>query len=271
MIKKILILLIIIVHACIVSASNCTITCPKESTQIIEKETLFNKLTGLNFASKKIAETIIEKELKDELNSKFKAQAEIFSIKRLKQGEFKSLTLQSSRIRALFMSDFYAQTICPYNKIIYKKNRIYYPVDLPFKFKSKITNDDIKSVINSYEFQRELEKNSLFEIKTPSTIIKDNKIYFEIPIKTILGEFKIKFSALAEIENNKLVLKNININSKSNIINDNILSKLTDKINPIVYGINSINTKYCKIYLTNVKIIDNEIHAEGVFIINKNM
>lgn len=260
-------------------ADNCSIICPKESTRIIEGETLLNKITGINFVSEKIAESLIQKELKEALNSSFNANLSIFSVKRLKTGEFKSLTLKSKRIgyKALYMSNFQAQTICPFNRIVYKKNRIYYPNDLPFKFESFITNEDINSTLNSFEFKKELERSTIkfngikgFEIQVPAVKIVNDRLYFEIPIKTFFGGIKIKLNADVAIENNKLVLKDITFNSKSNIMNNNMVGYLINKINPVSYEINSINTKYCKIDLVGAKISNNRINTNGIFIINKN-
>ena len=66
-----------------VIADDCTVTCPNESLQIIEKENVATKITGVNFFTKKIIELVIERELKDELESKFNADLELFTVGRL--------------------------------------------------------------------------------------------------------------------------------------------------------------------------------------------
>ncbi len=264
-----------------VFASDCDVACPSESLNIIESESLLNRITGVSFASRKIAEIVIQKELKDELKSPFKANLEIYNIKRLKNGEFKTLTLQSEQIkyRAASISNFYAQTVCPYNKIIYKNNRVYYPYDLPFKFNASITNQDIENIINSYEFQKELEKISLktgkfkgFSFKTPKIEIYDGKLNFSIPIETFLSPkpFYINLNADIEVKNNKIVLKNITFLSNNNIINIDIFGVLINRINPVAFQMESINGKYCRLFITNSKINGNTITAKGIFIINKN-
>ncbi len=272
-------ILILIMFFSFMPVNACNVTCPSSSLDIIEKESFINNVTGLNFSSKKIAQTIIQKEINESLNSKIKANIEIFNIKRLKKGEFKSLTLKSKNIKykAFSMSDFYAQTICPFNRVIYKKGRIYYPLDLAFKYKGSITNQDIQNIINSKEFQEELIEKplkisniKLLELKSLKVLIKDNKLYFNLEVKSLFGKTAIKFFADIEVKNNKIVLKNITFNSKNNMISDNILSPLIDKINPVTYEINSLNGKYCKIFITKAKISDNIIDTEGVFIINKN-
>lgn len=279
--RKIILLLSLILFPVNAIAEDCTISCPNESLQIIEKENVATKITGVNFLTKKIIELVIERELKDELESKFNADLELFTVGRLKQGEFKSLTLTSQvfKYRALSVSNFIAQTVCPYNKIIYQNKKVYYPYSLPFKFSGKITNVDIKNTINSYEFQRTLEKSALrinnftsFRVLEPKIEIKNNKLNFEIPIKTFLSKEPIYFNVSSDIaaDKNEIVLKDTTFSSKSNIINIDLLGGLVNKINPVAFQNTTINSKYCKLNITNAKIENNEIKVDGTFVINQN-
>ena len=279
--KKLFFILVLIFSPVIVFADDCTISCPSESLQIIEKENLATKVTGVNFFTKKIIEFVIEKELKDELESKFNADLELFTVGRLKKGEFKTLTLTSTnfRYRALSVSDFIAETVCPYNKIVYQNKKVYYPYELPFKFSGKITNNDIKNTIDSYEFQRTLEKSALrvnnftsFRVLEPKITIKNNKLNFEIPIKTFLSKEPTYFNVSSDIavDKNEIVLKDTTFSSKSNIINIDLLGGLVNKINPVAFQNTTINSKYCKLNITNAKIENNQINVDGMFIINQN-
>ena len=250
------------------------IVCPSESVEIIEKESVINKLTGLNFASKKIVEIAIQKVLNDEFyKSNINADLDIFNINRLRKGEFKSLSLKTKllRYRALSMSNFYAQTVCSYNKVVQQNKKVYFPIDLPLKFEGTITNLDIQNVLNSEEFQRELKKINI--IQTPKVNIQNGYLNFVVPVKTFFNAnpFNIKFKANIEVENNKIVLRDIAFNSKSNIINNDIIAPLLDVINPIAYEIDAANGKFCKLLITKAKIDGNEIKTNGVLIINKNI
>ena len=275
--KKIILFLIMLLFSNTANADICNVTCP--NINITEDESLLNKVTGLNFISKKIIETAIEKEINEELNSKAKADLYIYTIKRLKNGEFKGLKLKSEQIKykALSLTNFEAETICQYNKVIFKNNRIYYPIELPFKYKAEITNNDIQNILTSDEFQKEINHKGikvngakLFTIGTPYVEIKNGYIYFRIPLKTIFAKLSISFKANLAVENNKIVLKNTTFNSKSNIIDDSMLSELIDSVNPITYKMEEFKSKFCKIHITNAKIIDDRIETEGIFIINKN-
>lgn len=256
------------------NAQNYNIVCPSESLSIIEKESVINKITGLNFASKKIVEIAIQKVLNDEFyKSNINADLEIFNISRLKNGEFAGLTLKSKnlRYRALSISNFYAKTVCSYNKITQLNRKVYFPINLPLKFEGTITNLDVQNVLNSEEFQRELRKIGIIE--TPKVIIQNGFLDFTVPIKTFLTSktIDIKFKADIEVVNNKIVLRNIAFNSKSNIINNDIIAPLLTTINPVAYEIDSANGKFCKLLITKAMIQGNEIKTNGVLVINKNI
>lgn len=262
-------------------ANTCSVTCPSEAIKIIENENILVKVSGINFLTKKVIETAIEKELKDELNSKFNADLNIFTVKRLKNGEFKSLLLKSEnfKYKAMSVSDFKAETICPYNQVIYQNKKIYYPNDLAFKFNANITNNDIKNIIKSTEFQKQIQRSSIkingfttVQVYEPTVTIDNGNLNFTLPIKTFLSEkpFEFKIKSNIEVTNNKIVLKDTTFSSNSNIINIDMLGSIINQINPVAFQIDSINSKYCKIYITSAKIQGNVIKTEGMFIINKN-
>lgn len=279
--KKIICTLICILISLTAYGNSCNVSCPSETMKVIEDENVFLKVTGINFLTKKIVETAIEKELKDELNSKFNADLDIFTLKRLKNGEFKNLLLVSDnfRYKAMSISDFKAETICPYNQIIYKNKKVYYPNDLPFKFNANITNNDIKNIIKSKEFQKQIQRSAVkingfttLEVQEPIVTIKNGQLEFSIPIRTFLSNepFIINLNSNIEVANNKIMLKDTTFSANSNIISIDILGGIINQVNPVAFQINSIDSKYCKIYITSAKIQGNIIQTEGIFIINKN-
>ena len=279
--KKIIFTLFCILISLTAYGNSCNVTCPSETMKVIEDENVFLKVTGINFLTKKIVETAIEKELKNELNSKFNADLNIFTLKRLKSGEFKNLLLTSDnfRYRAMSISDFKAETICPFNQIIYKNKKVYYPNDLPFKFNANITNNDIKNIIKSKEFQKQIQRSAVkingfttLEVQEPIVTIKNGQLEFSIPIRTFLSNepFIMNLNSNIEVANNKIMLKDTTFSTNSNIINIDILGGIINQVNPVAFQINSIDSRYCKIYITSAKIQGNIIKTEGIFIINKN-
>lgn len=261
--------------------SNCEVVCPTQSLKIIEKESLLNKITGMNFLSKKIVEYAIQRELKNELNFDVQADLDIFSIKRLKKGEFEGLFFKGENLKykAFSFSNFKAQTICPYNKIIYQDKKIYYPHNLSFKFTGQITNQDLVNIVNSYEFQKALDKVTInilgvesFKVLTPKVELKRGYVFFEIPIKTLLSKKPMKITLYSNIEvrNNRIELKEITLGEGTNSSFDGIIRPILQIVNPFAYEVDSINGKYCNIYITKAKISGSILDADGVLTINKN-
>ncbi len=284
MMKKFYIIIFLLVFNMFISVCRaeeniCEIVCPDKQPQITDNENFLAKISAVSFISQHIVEIAIQNGLNNELNSNIKADLEIFNLKSLKNGEFKNLSLKSKNLqyKALSLSDFQAETICPYNKVVYQNKKIYYPVELPFKFKANMTNQDILNVFNSEEFKSEILKKpvkinglKVFEMRTPDMEIKDGLIYLTIPFKTLFGSVRIKTKAQIEVINNKIVLRNIFFNSKSNIIDDSMLTPILEGINPITFASKVLNGKYCKVNITSAKIVGDKIQTEGVFIINKN-
>lgn len=257
------------------------IVCPSECLNIIENEKIINKITGINFLSKNIAEAVIQREINKELHSNVKADLKLFNLKRLKNGEFKELTLKSKNLKykALSATDVKVTTICPYNKILYKNKKLYFPQDISFKFTGTITNKDIENIINSVEFQNELSRNTLsfrgvngIKFETPTVTIKDNYLNFSLPVTSFILKkpYNIKFKTNLEIKNNKIVLRNITFSSKRNIMNSDLFAPVIDAINPLSYALASINGKFCNIQITNAKITGDAISTDGILKINKN-
>lgn len=276
--KKLLSLIILIFICMPVNAAIPVINCPNKTIQKTENESILNKIPGLSFAGEKIVETVLAHELDKELNSKINAKLKSFNLTHLRNGEFESLTLKGKEIKykSFSMSNFNACTVCRYNKVIYEGTRVYFSEDLPFNFTADITNTDIENALNSEKFQKSISKPvakvsniSLITLDKPSIEIKNNRIYYILPVKTIIGVINIKFNSDIAVKNNVIMMTDIKIDFIGPFSVKN-LDVLTDKINPFKYELSSIKGKYCKIYVTKAKISDNIINTEGIFIINKN-
>ena len=260
---------------------NVVMASSDNSSKLINKESIINKVTGFGFISRNIAEFIIQKEINEELNSDVKANLEIFSVKNLKNGIFKSLVLKSKQLKykALSATDVTVSSVNSYNEILYKNGKLQFPTNLDFKYTATVTNDDIQNVINSIEFQNELARSTLsyrgvngVKFETPKVSIENGFLNFTMPITSFLIKkpINIKFKADIEIKEGKILLKNVTFNSKRNIISSDILAPVINAINPLAFEVNSINGKFCNISVTNAKIIGDSIKADGILRINKN-
>ena len=110
----------------------------------------------------------------------------------------------------------------------------------------------------------------MFEALSPQVVLKDNRAYFTIHLKTLFARINISFSAQIEAENNKIVLKDITFNSKSNIINESMSDSLTKDFNPISYQTKVLEDKHGKIDIKSAKISGDEILINGIYTIKQN-
>lgn len=279
--KKILIILSFLLMLPCFGATQNDIVCPYKSLKMMDNESVLNRITGLSFLSKKIVETAIQKEIKRETGFNIDASINLFSIKALKKGEFKELKLKGKNLHyeSFSLAGFEAQTICPYNKVVLKDNKIYYPQDMYMKFKGEINNQDIQNVINSEEFKTAVSKVSLkvFGIKGASILppkieINQGFVFFDVPIQTLFLKKPIDIKMYSEIgvKNNKIELKNINVGDSTDSAFNDIIKPALNVINPFLYNVNSANNKYSKLSVTKAQISDNIINIEGIVTVKKN-
>ena len=250
------------------------------NAESVDNQTV-NKISAYGFIAKKIVEKAIEIELKQEFDSKFNADLTVEGFDKLKSGEFKSLILKSNNVKydALSVTNFVASTKQIKNKIIYKDKKVYFPIEIPFDFKGVITNDDINFALNSVKFKKQLEKatvkvsgKKLFSFDVPTIELKNSLLYATLPVKSMLfkNSMNLNFYADVEVENNKIILKNITFTQKSNIINSELLVSLFADSNPISFELTKTNSKYCKLDLSKAKITGDKIDLSGTFTLNKN-
>lgn len=250
------------------------------NAEVVENN-VANKISPFGFIAKIVVEKAIEIELKKEFDSKFNADLTVESFSKLKTGEFKSLNLKSNNVKydALSVTDFVAKTKQIKNKIIYKDKRLYFPFEIPFDFNGVITNEDINFALNSARFKKQLDKatvkvsgTKLFSFDIPTIELKDNLMYCILPVKSLFfkNSINLHFNADVEVENNKIILKNITFTQKSNIINSEVLVSLLSNSNPISFELKKTNSKYCKLDLSKAKIIGDKIDLSGTFTLNKN-
>ena len=252
-----------------------------ENIENIESVSVINKISPFKFLAKFIVEKAIEIELKKEFNSKFSANLGIESFDKLRNGEFKSLVIKSENVQydALSVTNFVANSSKVKNKIVYKENKVYFPFEIPFDFKGIITNQDINFALNSARFKKQLDKatvkvsgKKLFAFEIPTIELKDNLMYCTLPVKSLLfkNSINLNFSADVEVEENKIILKNITFLQKSNIINSNIFVSLLSNSNPISFELTKNSGKFCKVDMSKAKIVGDKIDLSGTFTINKN-
>lgn len=279
-VKKILIFLALLVMASgCVQASECpTDLCvaPYDLSGGVSR--FFSTVSGSNFMSQKVAQTIAKKEIKkNSETSDLKIKVKSFSGKDLKEGRFKSMSVSGKDVSIgdVYISELDAHTVCDFNyispnpenskEVIFKEN---FPVD----FTAKFSQDDINKMISSKGYQKVVSDLNtiggdlgLFRVASTYVRIKNNRflyvLKFSIPFVkkyqevVISSDLKVKNGEIA-FTDTKLLNSNFNMDLSS-------MAKILNYINPLDYSLDIIDNKDTKLNIQNVSIENNMVVLQG--------
>ena len=108
-------------------------------------------LSGVNLLTRNIAESVISKAIKDETNSKFKIKINNFYGTNILNGEIKSIKATSKKYayEGIYLTDTSVETICPYNHINYKDEKLYFLENMVLEYSTILTKEDIHNILIS--------------------------------------------------------------------------------------------------------------------------
>ena len=255
----------------------CAIYTPKKNF----KGTI-SSVSGFNLLTKNIIEHQISQRLKKELNADFKIKIDTFYGNNILNGEFKNLSASAKSIvfNNFYISNIKANTICDYNHVEYVDNKIIFKENMPIKYSSQVTQDDLNKTIESTEYKKIINKmngndyiSSLFNIKASKIEIKDNKInlkYEFLPLSDITKGFmkpiNVNLKADIKAKDGKIVLCDVELNSKKQ---KHLPKYLTTVLNPLEYDIKVSKNNKGKLTVEKAEIKDNKINIEGYMLIFK--
>lgn len=237
--------------------------------------------TGTNFLFTKVAELIIQRDLKKQLNSNFNVELYSFGGKNLIDGKFKAITVKSKKIASndINVSNFSAKSLCDFNQIALMGNDIIYIENFLMDFETQITDADLKRTVLSKTYLDFINKidvsfgaMTLFKVYDPTIAIVNNRIV--MTIKTIIPSIlstknlTVKIDAALGVEDEKIVFSDVNIGSSRNVNLAPILP-MVNKLNPFVIKTKIDNNNAATVKIKDVKIKNNIITARGLVIIPK--
>ncbi len=273
------------------------------SAQVPEKNFKGNlaSLTGTNFLARNIGAHAITKELKKTTNSKINVKISNFYGVSLTDGIFKSLNLQGKNIKYedMLISNFSARTLCQYNHIQLKDDKLTYVEPMVLGYDVDITNEDLNKTLNSEKFQQTLKKvngdkflSSLFKIENLTSQLSQDKLSLNYKItplpkaneslksssssflknlanlagvSDLIKPVNVKMSAGLKVVDNKIEFCDFMINS--NKVDYSNFAPLINLFNPMNSKIQLDKYNEGDLKIDSIKINPSKISVNGVIIV----
>ena len=176
-------------------------------------------LSGFNLLTRNVAESIIQKEIKKETNSKFKIKINNFYGTNILNGEIKSIkaTAKKYEYDGIYLKNISAQTICSYNHISFENETLYFRENMVLKFSADLNEEDLNKTLKSGKLNKYLAKilakaskyngfysviNSFLPIEFPIKIDENNKGKLKVQ-NIIKNNDIVSFVAYILIEKNR--------------------------------------------------------------------
>lgn len=255
-------------------ASTCY-TCEK---YIPTKGFFTEKITGADFFERKTVEKIAEIYLKKTFHSPIKVQLKTKNARALRNGEFEKLKIKSSKIKTdgIYLTNFEAESICPYNKFLYKKDFLGFPYDIPIKFQTVLTNDDLNRMTeyfytnNRNLFVFPIGRHNAVQVNNIHWKIENNKLRIYCELRMFKINTKITFATAITVENGKPAFSYISgVDKRLYKVVNKFLFLLTQN-NPFVYTVQLAENANGKLDFTEIYIKNDKLFLKGVFLIPKN-
>ncbi len=277
--KKIFLTAVIIALSAInVMANEVSEYCADKSYGTGNSFTRFvSNATGANLIMTKTYETVIQNNLKKELNSEFDVEVYAYGAKSLNDGIFKGITAKSKRITSptLYMTDFKSESLCPFNKAHIKDDVFYFNENFVAKFEGKITNDDMKKMLED-KINKVSKVNvkiggvSLFKISNPNVSIKNKRMIIETDVQysnfVTSKNLKLKIDTALSIVDGELTFSDTKLGD-SKIINTQSISSIMNYINPFNKKIKIDDYNTAEIKVKKLEFKDDEIELQGIVVI----
>lgn len=164
-------------------------------------------LSGFNMLARNTAESIIQKEIKKETNSKFKVKINNFYGTNILNGEFKSIkaTAKKYEYDGIYLKDINVETLCSYNHVSFENENLYFKENMVLKFSANLDDEDLNKTLKSGKLNKNLAK----------ILVKASKYngFYSVVNSFLPIEFPIKID-----ENNQGKLKIQNIQKNNDIV-----------------------------------------------------
>lgn len=280
--KKILsVIFMMTMFAGMASAKTCTYNCVQPYDLSSGASRFMSTVTGSNFLAKQVAKVILKKELKKNMDGKFKVSVDSYSVKDLKKGIFKTISIKGTDVNAegVYVSEFNVHTLCNFNYIaMTDSNDPIFKEDLPMAFQFVLTEDNLNKTMESSDYRKVLDDLNrlggnlgLFKVNSSKIKIKDNKFYYvlKIAIPFVKNTQEVVLMSDLKAVNGEVDFTNTKLMNSRVSIDLGKIDRIINYLNPLDFSLNILENKDAEVMVQNIKIKDNRIIVDGFFVIPK--
>ena len=285
MIKKLIALLTTIMLTSSISfADDLTQFCAQPYDMSMKGTKFLTAITGMNFLSRAIANSVVKSELKKSTGAKgFKVKMNSFSAKDLAAGRFRGLDISGDNLDfdGVYVTQFNANTVCDFNYVKATTKDIKFRENFIMKYNMTISDVDLRKTLLSKNYLTFLNSlnikvgpMNLMELKDVDVKLKADKFYFILKMNNqIFGRnvpVTLYMSSKMKIENGQFKVSEVTFENFNQKISLTQLTNVLNLINPLNFTVDVLNNKNTKLALNNFDIKGNKIMLDGTVFVPKN-
>ncbi len=285
MIKKLIALLTtIMLTSSITFADDLTQFCAQPYDMSMKGTKFLTAITGMNFLSRAIANSVVKSELKKSTGAKgFKVKMNSFSAKDLAAGRFRGLDISGDNLDfdGIYVTQFNANTVCDFNYVKATTKDIKFKENFIMKYNMTISDVDLRKTLLSKNYLTFLNSlnikvgpMNLMELKDVDVKLKADKFYFILKMNNqIFGRnvpVTLNMSSKMKIENGQFKVSEVTFENFNQKISLTQLTNVLNLINPLNFTVDVLNNKNTKLALNNFDIKGNKIMLDGTVFVPKN-
>lgn len=285
MIKKLIALLTtIMLTSSITFADDLTQFCAQPYDMSMKGTKFLTAITGMNFLSRAIANSVVKSELKKSTGAKgFKVKMNSFSAKDLAAGRFRGLDISGDNLDfdGVYVTQFNANTVCDFNYVKATTKDIKFKENFIMKYNMTISDVDLRKTLLSKNYLTFLNSlnikvgpMNLMELKDVDVKLKADKFYFILKMNNqIFGRnvpVTLNMSSKMKIENGQFKVSEVTFENFNQKISLTQLTNVLNLINPLNFTVDVLNNKNTKLALNNFDIKGNKIMLDGTVFVPKN-
>lgn len=241
-----------------------------------------SKATGMTFISEKIANAIIQKELKKSTKAKLKVDMKSYSACDLMHGRFSYLKIYGKHIDIddTYLTSFKLETLCKFNYVDLSHKTIKFKENLIMNYFMEISNEDLQKTVKSGGYIDMLNKVKLsgmgitfFKLSGADVKLKNNKLYFTIQVTTPFSSnpIPVEVSSEVKVEDGNIVLTKVSLLNTHTVLDLSKTNYILNLINPLTFSTDILNNKQSKMSVQNIEIKGDKIFIDGNIFIPKNI